>query len=176
MPAGKIYSLDSEHCSSTRLVSRGQTRESLATRDYCSTGWLQKKKGCPIVCVQSDMFKTLPRLSHKLLWTIPFILECCQIVTILLSFFSDHSTTMTEAITIIQTLRSATGSGLLHLHHSFLKQIKSFNRDSQALAASPCRYTPFCSVPFCALNGSYAYTPETQPRARARAVLLRRLL
>ena len=74
------------------------------------------------------------------------------------SFFSNHSTTMTEAITIIQTRRSATGSGLLHLHHSVFKQIKPFNRDSQALEASTCRYTPFCSVPFCALNVSYAYT------------------
>ena len=34
---------------------------------------------------------------------------------------------MTEAITIIQTRRSATGSGLLHLHHSVFKQIKPFS-------------------------------------------------
>ena len=76
----------------------------------------------------------------------------------LLAFFRDHSTTMTEAITMIPTRRSATGSGLLHPHHSVLKQIKPFSRDSQALEASTCRYTLFCSVPFCALNDGYAYT------------------
>ena len=53
---------------------------------------------------------------------------------------------MTEAITMIQTRRSATGSGLLHPHHSVLKQIKPYSSDSQALEASTCRYTPFCSV------------------------------
>ena len=82
------------------------------------------------------------------------------------SFFREDSTTMTEAITMIQTRRSATGSGLLHPHHSALKQIKPFSSDSQALEASTCRYTPFCSIPFCVLNGGYAYTgtPEMQPR------------
>ena len=88
---------------------------------------------------------------------------------LLSSFFWDHSTTMTEAITIIQKRRSATGSGLLHPHHSVLKQIIPFNRDSQVLEASTCHYTPFCSVPLCVLNA----TPETQPQARA--VLLRHL-
>ena len=73
-------------------------------------------------------------------------------------FFRGHSTTMTEAITMISTRRSATGSGLLHPHHSVLKQIKPFSRDFQALEASTCRYTLFCSVPFCVLNGGYAYT------------------
>ena len=65
---------------------------------------------------------------------------------------------MTEAITMIQTRRSATGSGLLHPHHSVLKQIKPFSSDSQVLEASTCCYTPFCSVPFCILNGGHAYT------------------
>ena len=65
---------------------------------------------------------------------------------------------MTEAITIIQTRRSATGFGLVHPHHSVLKQLKLFSTDSQALEASTCRYTPFCSVPFCALSDGYAYT------------------
>ena len=65
---------------------------------------------------------------------------------------------MTKAITIIQTRRSATGFGLVHTHHSVLKQLKLFSTDSQALEASTCRYTPFCSVPFCALNDGYAYT------------------
>ena len=74
------------------------------------------------------------------------------------SFFCGHSTTMTQAITIIQTRRSATGFGLVHPHHSVLKQLKPFSRDSQALEASTCRYTPFCSVPFCVLNDGYAST------------------
>ena len=96
--------------------------------------------------------------ADRLKWQIGKSLNC-QIVTILLSgFFSGDSTTMTQAITMIQTRRSATGSGLLHPYHSVLKQIKSFSRDSQALEASTCRYTPFCSVLFCALNGGYAYT------------------
>ena len=79
------------------------------------------------------------------------------------SFFRDHSTTMTEAIAMIPTRRSATGSGLLHPHNSVLKQIKPFSRDSQALEASTCRYTPFCSVPFCVLNNGYAYIGNTAP-------------
>ena len=91
-------------------------------------------------------------------------------------FFRDHSTTMTEAITVIQTRRSATGSGLMHPHHSVLEQIKVFSRDSQALEASTCRYTPFCSVPFCALSGGYAYTANAaSSMLHGRAVLLRRL-
>ena len=65
---------------------------------------------------------------------------------------------MTEAITMIQTQRSATGSGLLHPHHSVLKQIKPFSRDSQTLKASTCCYMLFCSVLLCVLNGGYAYT------------------
>ena len=69
------------------------------------------------------------------------------------SFFVSHSTTMNQAITIIQTRRSATGFGLVHPHHSVLKQLKPFSSDSQALEASTCRYTPFC-----ALNDGYAYT------------------
>ena len=36
--------------------------------------------------------------------------------------FRDDSATMTEAITMIQTRRSATGSRLLHPHHIVLKQ------------------------------------------------------
>ena len=79
-----------------------------------------------------------------------------QLSCLLSFFFRGHSTTMTEALTMIPTRRSATGSRLLHPHHSILKQIKPFSRDSQALEAS--RYTPFCSVPFCVLNGGYAYT------------------
>ena len=73
-------------------------------------------------------------------------------------FFRGDSTTMTETITMIQTRRSATGFGLMHPYHSVLKQIKAFSRDAQALKASACRYTPFCSIPFCVLNGGYAYT------------------
>ena len=80
---------------------------------------------------------------------------------------------------MIPTRRSATGSGLLHPHHSVLKQVKQvklFSRDSQALEASTCRYTPFCSVPFCALNGGYAYTGNAASSMLlhwlARAVLL----
>ena len=73
-------------------------------------------------------------------------------------FFRDDSITMTEAITMIQVRRSATASGLLHPHHSIVKQIKLYSRDSQALEASTCRYTPFCSIPFSVLNGGYAYT------------------
>ena len=73
-------------------------------------------------------------------------------------FFRDDSTTTTAAIIMIQTRRSATGSRLLHPHHSVLKQTKPFSRDSQAIEASTCRYTPFCSIPFCALNDGYAYT------------------
>ena len=69
-----------------------------------------------------------------------------------LSFFREHSTTMTEAII---TRTSAAGSGLLHPHH---REIEPFSRDSQALEASTCHYTPFCSIPFCVLNGGYAYT------------------
>ena len=65
---------------------------------------------------------------------------------------------MTKATTMIQTRRSATGFGLVHPHHSVLKQLKQFSTDSQALEASTCRYTPFCSVPFCALSDGYAYT------------------
>ena len=153
----------------------------LLIMEYGSTpyiGMVPKKMAVPLYVYKVICSKLCPRLRHKLLWTIPRVFTT---VTRLLpmtksiaevpnrqvpklskchnsSFFSDHSTTMTEAITIIQTRRSATGSGLLHLHHSVLKQIKPFNRDSQALEASTCRYTPFCSVPFCALNGSYAYT------------------
>ena len=51
-------------------------------------------------------------------------------------FFRGHSTTMTKGITMIPTRKRATGSGLLHPHHSVLKQIKPFSRDSQALEAS----------------------------------------
>ena len=36
------------------------------------------------------------------------------------------------AITMIQMRRSATVSELLHPHHSVLKQIKPFSRDTQA--------------------------------------------
>ena len=74
-------------------------------------------------------------------------------LSLFVSFFRVDSTTMTEAITMSQTRKSATGSALLHPHHSVLKQIKPFSRDSQALEASTCRYTPFCT-----LNGGYAYT------------------
>ena len=92
------------------------------------------------------------------------------------SFFRGHSTTMTQAITIIQTRRSATGFGLVHPHHSVLKQLKLFSTDSQALEASTCRYTPFCSVPFCALCDGYAYTGNAaSSMLHGRAVLLRRL-
>ena len=139
--------------------------------------------------------KLCPRLGHKLLWTIPVMLECfstvtrlltltekchigkslnLQIVFSLLSFFRGHSTTMTEAITIIQMRRSATGSGLLYPHHNVLKQIKPFSRDSQALEASSCRYSYtvlFRSV--LRIKWMVTPTPETQPRARA--VLLRHL-
>ena len=74
------------------------------------------------------------------------------------SFFVSHSTTMNQAITIIQTRRSATGFGLVHPHHSVINQLKPFSSDSQAFEASTCRYAPFCSVPFCALSDGYAYT------------------
>ena len=50
---------------------------------------------------------------------------------------------------MIQTGRSATRSGLLHSHHSVLKQIKLFGSDSQELEANTCRYTPFPSIPVC---------------------------
>ena len=96
--------------------------------------------------------------------------------SVLLSFFCSHSTTMTQAITIIQTRRSATGFGLVHPHHSVLKQLKLFSTDSQALEASTCRYMPFCSVPFCALSDGYAYTGNAaSSMLHGRAVLLRRL-
>ena len=86
-----------------------------------------KKNGCPIVCVQSDMFNT-----H-----------------LVISFYGPYLSfsSVFNRITIIQTRRSATGFGLVHPHHSVLKQLKLFSTDSQA---STCRYTPFCSVPFCA--------------------------
>ena len=91
-------------------------------------------------------------------------------------FFVSHSTTMTQAITIIQTRRSAIGFGLVHPHHSVLKQLKPFSSDSQALEASACRYTPFCSVPFCTFNDGYAYTGNAaSSMLHGRAVLLRRL-
>ena len=90
--------------------------------------------------------------------------QVAKLANHLSSFFREDSTTMTEAITMIQTQRSATASGLLHPHHSVLKQIKPFSSDSQALEASTCRYTPFCSVPFCALNGGYAYTGNAASR------------
>ena len=132
-------------------------------------GMAPKKNGCPIVRVQSDMdhtchsrvFSTVTRLLTltESIAEVPNrqvakLVNCLQ----LSSFFWEHSTIMTEAITMIQSRRSATGSGLLHPHHSVLKQIKPFSRDSQALEASTCCYTPFCSVPFCVLNGGYAYT------------------
>ena len=78
---------------------------------------------------------------------------------------------LTGAITMIQTRRSSISSGVLHPHHSVLKQIKLFGSFSQALEAITCRCTPFCSVPFCVT--AVTPTPETQPRARA--VLLRQL-
>ena len=78
---------------------------------------------------------------------------------------------LTGAITIIQTRRNISFR-VLHPHHSVLKQIKLFGSDSQALEASTCRCTPFCSIPFCA--PAVTSTPETQPRAQA--VLLRGLL
>ena len=64
------------------------------------------------------------------------------------SFFSEDSTTMTEAITMIQMRRSATGSGLLHPHHSVLKQIKPFSSDSQSARV---KYLPLCAVLFCSV-------------------------
>ena len=83
---------------------------------------------------------------------------------------------MTKATTMIQTQISAAGSGLVHPHHGILKQLKLFSTDSQALEASTCRYTPFCSVPFCALSNGYAYTENAaSSMLHGRAVLLRRL-
>ena len=152
--------------------------------EYGSTpyiGMAPKKMAAPLYVYKVIYSKLCPRLSHKLLWTIPVILRVFSTVTRLLtltdsiaevtnrqvakpanrlssSFFRAYSTKMTEAITMIQMRRSAPGSGLLHPHHSVLKQIKPCGSDSQALEASTCRYTPFCSVPFCVLNGGYAYT------------------
>ena len=38
-----------------------------------------KKNGCPIMYLYKVIFSKLcPRLSHKLLWTIPVILKCFQ--------------------------------------------------------------------------------------------------
>ena len=45
----------------------------------------------------------------------------------------------------IQMRRNGISSGVLHTHHSVLKL---FGSDSQALEASTCHCTPFCSVPF----------------------------
>ena len=86
-------------------------------------------------------------------------------------FFHMATAILTGAITMIQTRRGGISSGVLHPHHSVLKQIKLFDSDSQALEASTYRCTPFCSVPFCVTV--VTPTPETQPRARA--VLLRRV-
>ena len=73
---------------------------------------------------------------------------------------------------MIQIRRNRISSGVLHPHHSVLKQIKLFGSDSQVLEASTCRCMPFCSVPFCVTV--VTPTPETQPRARA--VLLRGII
>ena len=63
-------------------------------------------------------------------------------------FFHEATTILTGAIPMIQTRRSGISSGVLHPFHSVLKQIKLFGSNSQALEASTCRCTPFCSVPF----------------------------
>ena len=43
---------------------------------------------------------------------------------------------MAEAITMIQMRRSGNSPGVLHSHHSVLKEINLFSSDSQALQAS----------------------------------------
>ena len=49
-----------------------------------------------------------------------------------------------------------------------------YSCSSQALEASICRYTPFCSVPFCALSDGNAYTGNAaSSMLHGRAVLLR---
>ena len=88
-----------------------------------------------------------------------------QIVYFFLSFFSNATTILTEAITMIQTRRSSNSSGVLHPHHGVLKQIKLFSSDSQALEASTCCYTLFHSVLCCVTV--VTPTPETQARVRA---------
>ena len=80
---------------------------------------------------------------------------------IIIFSFSKATTILTGAITMIQTRRSGISSGVLHPHHSVLKQIKLFGSDSQALEASTCCCTPFYSVPFCVTV--VTPTPESQP-------------
>ena len=89
----------------------------------------------------------------------------------LVSSFSKTTTILTEAITMIQMRINGIFSTVLHPHHIVLKQIKLFSSDSQALEASTCRYTPFCSVPFCII----VVMPTPEMQLQARAVLLRRL-
>ena len=69
-------------------------------------------------------------------------------------FFHWATVKLTGAITMIQMQRNSTSSGVLHPHHSVLKQIKLLGSDSQALEASTCCCTPFCSV---LRNDGYAY-------------------
>ena len=87
------------------------------------------------------------------------------LIIIIIVSFSWATTILAEAITMIQKRRNSTSFGVLHPHHSVLKQIKLFGSDSQALEASTCRCTPFCSVPLCVTM--VTPTPKTQPRARA---------
>ena len=61
---------------------------------------------------------------------------------------------------MIQMQRSIC-SGVLHPHHSIFKQTELFCSDSQALEASTCPYTPFCSALTVVMP-----TLETQPRAQ----------
>ena len=53
---------------------------------------------------------------------------------------------MTKAITIIQTRRSATGFGLVHPHHSVLKQLNLILKRSKQVLAAIRRSVPFRSA------------------------------
>ena len=86
-------------------------------------------------------------------------------------FFHEATAILTGAIIMIQTQRSCICSGVLYPHHSILKQIKLFGSVSQALEASTCLCTPFCSIPFCVT----VVTPTPETQTPARAVLLRRV-
>ena len=74
--------------------------------------------------------------------------------------FSKATAITVEAITMTQTRRSSISPGVLHSHHSVLKEIDLFSSDSQAPSGEclTLHAVLFRSVPH---NKGYAYTGNT---------------